>query len=77
MIPLVMRLNHVITDLDKQNFHFGYYYKIDLVITFYNRLQRYMLVNDKEYCSEEHVGFGGNCITNEEIRDLWLSYIEV
>jgi hypothetical protein len=42
---------------------------------FHQRLRHYMKEHNVEYCGE-HSGFGGSCITNEQLKNLWITYFE-
>ncbi len=28
-------------------------------------------------CAEEHQGFGGECLSEEQLKEMWLAYYEV
>ena len=81
MIPLVAIPPHV-SKSDIQDFYNRYILYILTVVVIYEYLYTYTSIKNLlktkgiQYCGE-HGGFGGKCIDDEELRDLWMLHYEV
>ena len=47
-----------------------------LIIHFINRLQEFLTKQKMKLCGE-NAGYGGSCITDYDVVDLWRLYLEV